>query len=280
VTTTIEQVFGEHAEWTERDRLLADLLDLTRRVEAEERRHQLTSSFVTAFDMPARMIDTCKGCIVCGPPKPECVDERDREIARLRAQVRKLDAEVTRLCAGADDTPQQDPAGWPTPGQMWHRLIEADESTRTAWLARMIEDAQVRSRCFTENHEARITALEQAAERERKAHEAELAAAYAEPAGTVRRAAMDRPARMSVETRPRCGVLYACDSSPCRQPRGHVNEGIPHRCYDPYGRGTWIDFLPPDAFPSPEAMEGLPRNCDVSGRTVWVEVDRSPELRA
>jgi hypothetical protein len=47
---------------------------------------------------------------------------------------------------------------------------------------------------------------------------------------------------MKAERRPTCGAMYACDSAPCGKPAGHVDEEIPHRCYDPYGRGTWIDF--------------------------------------
>ena len=109
-------------------------------------RAAFAESIAAAFDVPVHLLGSSK------------LTPEEREIARLRERVRKLDAEVTRLTAGADDTPKA-PEAWPTPAQLWHELIDADQEKRTEWLERFLEDAQVRARCFTEDHERTIENL-------------------------------------------------------------------------------------------------------------------------
>lgn len=64
-------------------------------------------------------------------------------------------AEIDRLRAG-EDASEKDPAALPTPGQLWHYLLEASEINRLRTLAKFQEAEEEASRCFLEDHEGRL----------------------------------------------------------------------------------------------------------------------------
>lgn len=68
--------------------------------------------------------------------------------------------EIDRLRAGEDRSRPIDPAAWPTPGQLWAQLIDADTETRLLMLEAAIEARGAFNRCYIRRHDAQIEELE------------------------------------------------------------------------------------------------------------------------
>jgi hypothetical protein len=76
-------------------------------------------------------------------------------IQRVKQSADIVAQEVNAIRAGADSTPVA-PGVIPTPGQAWHRLLNAEPEERTERLARLLDSSNTASICYQNDHEGRI----------------------------------------------------------------------------------------------------------------------------
>lgn len=84
--------------------------------------------------------------------------EAERGKAWLEAQIEHLRSLVKAYEAGADATPVPEGVAGTT-GQLWHKMLQADEAGRFRLLNWFMEVAERESSCFALNHEGRLRNL-------------------------------------------------------------------------------------------------------------------------
>lgn len=86
-------------------------------------------------------------------------DFEEPELDALRRLLREARDKIEAYEAGADPTPVPEGVAGTT-GQLWHKILQADEAGRFRLLNWLIELAERESNCFTQNHEGRIDHLQ------------------------------------------------------------------------------------------------------------------------
>lgn len=77
----------------------------------------------------------------------------------LKDVLNSATAKLETYEAGQDVTPR-DEATMPTPGQLWHELLNAREDVRLAALLRLIENTKTATDCFMQDHQGAMMQLE------------------------------------------------------------------------------------------------------------------------
>lgn len=81
------------------------------------------------------------------------------EYAEVIAMAREAGEKIARYEAGQDAAPREEGIVL-SPAQLWHKLLNAPESTRMAMLMAMVENTRTAQACFMQDHEGMGAQLE------------------------------------------------------------------------------------------------------------------------